>query len=284
MTYHLVELTVIIILLSTAATLGSLNIIGTLRRRRRSKGYGISLLVPFTGDGAERERNWHWLRAYWRESLPLAQIVEVASYERPFCKTAAVNEAFSRSSGDVVAILDADAYLDACTLLKAAWEIRADRRNWFVPYQRMYRLTERVTSLVVESDPDDPLTLTDPPPAGAWISENGQSTGHWYGALCQIMPREAFEAVKGMDPRFRGWGGEDVSLMHSIDTLYSRHKTLNAPAYHLWHRSTSAGTGNAAKRWDGQPRAVMNSQLTSRYSKAFNDPEAMRRLISERDG
>lgn len=256
-------------------------ILQRFRHRHRRHGKGVSIVIPFLTDNAERARNLDWLVRYWTAKLPKAQLIICTDCHKPFRKTNAVNSGFRLATGDVIAIIDADAFLDHRAVLEAARRIREDRREWFIPYRRMYRLTRYVTELVVSSDPSDPLILGDPPVSHAWIDEGGQSVGHHYGALASIMPREAFEAVRGMDPRFEGWGGEDISFMRSIDTLYHRHKTLDEPAYHLWH-PTKAGVWKGTKQWEDQPRATMNTALTVRYNRAFNDPEAMRKLVDER--
>jgi hypothetical protein len=246
---------------------------------KRKPGKGISLLVPFKTDHAERAAAWEWLSEYWSAVLPKAQIVVQSNEDRPFRKTRAINEAYKRATGDVIVILDADAYLDAEVILEAARRIREDRRYWAIPYRRLYRLTKDASNLVIASDPRDPLKFSDPPPASVYVNESGQSIGHWYGAMIQIFPREAFEAVNGADSRFRGWGGEDASMMKAIDTLYSRHQTLDAPVYHLWH-PTTAGKWYGTKVWSDQGRQT-NSLLTALYHNAFNNPAMMRSLVSE---
>jgi Glycosyl transferase family 2/N-terminal domain of galactosyltransferase len=253
------------------------------RHRRHGAGRGISLLVPFTSDDGLRELSWRWLQEYWLSALPGAEICTAASLDTPFCKTKAVNEAFRHSTGDVIVILDADAYLDASSILKCAHMIRANRRLSFVPYRRLYRLTPAYTARIIAASPVAPVILpTDPPPPGEWVDEGGSSAGHWFGALCQILPREAFVKVGGMDPRFAGWGGEDVSFMRSVDTLHGRHKSLDAPAYHLWHPTTSARSAGGERQWANQPAAVMNGELTYRYTLAFGDRDRMQALVDER--
>ena len=256
-------------------------------------GDGISLLVPFLTDNSHRERNWKWLRRYWSYVLPGAELIVSPNHDRPFNKCRAVNMAFRHSTGDVIVIMDADAYLPAESILECAARVRADRRLWFIPYRHMYRLTKAATTILTDLSPDGPMLLKNPPPRGLWIDEGGSSSGHWFGALMQVMPREAFESVGGMDERFAGWGGEDVSFMRAVDTLYGRHKTFNGPAFHLWHSSVKVArnasdleTIRAAryreKRWQGQPRAVMNAGLTTRYAEAFMDIERMQALVDER--
>ena len=83
--------------------------------------------------------------------------------------------------------------------------------------------------------PDDPLRFPSPPPVSAVESMQGSGYGHWFAAMCLMLPREAFFTVGGMDPRFRGWGGEDVSFMHAVDTLWGKHKTGHNDIMHFWH-------------------------------------------------
>jgi hypothetical protein len=254
------------------------------RRRPRPLGHGISLLVPFLSDHAERERNWLWLEEYWQHVLPGAEIIVAPNYDRPFCKSKAVNDAFRQSTGDVIVILDADAYLPAKSILECAAMIRADRRLWFIPYRRMYRLTAPATASITAGGPARPPTMWDPPPVDLWVDEGGRSFGHWFGALVQLMPREAFEAANGMDERFEGWGGEDISLMRAVDTLYARHRNLNAPAFHLYHPTTRAyadGSPRRDKQWADQPRKIMNTAITTRYNEAFLDRAKMQDLVDE---
>ena len=254
-------------------------------RRHPRRPERISLLVPFRTDHAERERNWRWLEAYWRAQMPEAEIIMGTDDHRPFCKTHAVNDAFSRASGDVIVMLDADCYISAATIRECARLIREARAwgkpLWYLPYRRFYRLTEEASLRLLATDPAHPKAFPDPPLDSELESHGGISFGHWYGALIQVMPREAFEAAGGMDERFRGWGGEDVSFMHAVDTLYGRHKTFNGPVYHV-HHPTIKGTWAMTRQWAGQDKPEMNDALSSKYEDAVGDKEMMRQLIAGR--
>lgn len=253
-------------------------------RRRHGR---ISILVPFRSDSGVRDKTWDWLYRYWRRVLPEAEFIIGQNHDTPFCKTAAVNDAFRKAKGDVIVIMDADCYIDACVIKRCAQEIRearkAGRRLWFIPYRRFYRMTREVSEWLLETDPCDPPRFRDPPPP--WEVEHiwRNSSGHWWGALIQIMPREAFEAAGGMDERFKGWGSEDISFMHAVDTLYAKHKTVNSPVYHLWHPSIK-GKWLFTRQWPDQPGPEMNDQLAWRYENAVGDKLRMHKLLSERDG
>lgn len=259
-------------------------------RRRPSRGRGITLLVPFKSDGGRREDNWQWLQRFWREHLPEAQLI-MGSDERcdpdggvAFSKAAAVNDAARHATGDVVVILDADCYIRPQVILDCAEDIREHRRVghkiWFMPYRRFWRLTEDFSDVILRSDPEHSVWPPNPP--AEWmvqeVAEKSSSCGHWFGALIQVMPREAFDAAGGMDERFRDWGGEDVSFMRAVDALYARHRTTNNPVYHLWH--PTFGSTSPERHWSGGS-SRSNDWLSDRYTQRIGDPLRMKHLVDE---
>lgn len=245
----------------------------------------ISLLVPFRPNSAtpHRTRIWEWLQRYWSYELPDAEIVIGRSSGASFSKTEAVNDAASRARGRIFVILDSDAYVRGDVILYCARAIEeASRRGhklWFIPYRHLYRLTETSTELVLNSDPKVPYRFTSPPALDEVESTVGSMHGHHFGAMIQIMPREAFETVGCMDPRFRGWGGEDVAFLRALDTLYSKHKTVKADVLHLWHPSIGSTVHN--RMWEGQNSPGQNADLAARYNRATGDRARMRALVDE---
>jgi len=208
----------------------------------------------------------------------------------PFSKSAAVNDAASRATGDIFVIVDADGYVDADAILHCAREIRSARtkghRQWYVPYRQFYRLTEDASQDVLHSSPENPYQFSTPPPPECIQDTSGSQHGHWYGAGIQIMPREAFEEVGGWDERFRGWGGEDHAAMRAMDTLYWRHKTLPIQFLHIWHPMLSpAGAAPWVdwryRMWENQHRHGINEDLSGRYYGAYGDVKRMRKLVDE---
>lgn len=250
------------------------------RRRPERRGEGISLLVPFKADHGEREAVWKWLHEYWKHELPGAQIVIGTDHGIPFSKTSAVNDAARRATGDIFVLLDADCYVPGQLVLDCAHRIRqSENPVWFIPYRRFYRLTERFSKAIRRSDPRCPIRVPKFPEP--WMVEDttGSSFGHWFGALIQIFPREAWEAVGGMDPRFRGWGGEDISFVRAMDTLWGHHKTVKAHAAHMWH--SKIGETYETREWENQGGPMRNNSLSLRYMRAWGDPKKMRALVNE---
>ena len=252
-------------------------------RRHRPQ---ISVLVPYRLDLASPQRavSWRWLRQYWEWELPDAEmIVARGSRHGVFSKAMAVNAAAERATGRVFVILDSDAYMTGSTLRRCADAIddaiRREHRLWLVPYRQLYRLTEAASRQVLDSDPRWPHRFSTPPPPDAVSSSEGSMHGKRFGAMAMTMPREAFETVGGMDPRMRGWGGEDVAFVRALDTLYAKHKTVHADVLHLWH--DRIGDVASTRMWSGQVAPRVNEQLAGRYSTATGDVARMRALVDE---
>ena len=255
-----------------------------------SRGAGISLLVPFRDDNEEGRRdNWAWLRQHWEHALPDAEIILGDAPGDPFSKTCAINAAFRQSTGDVIVLLDADCYIDASVIRDCAAAIRKGRQRtpreavWFIPYRHLFRLTRISTLYLIASDPAEPFWFGTPPDDDQVGPTNGSGFGHWFGALIQIMPREAFGTVHGMDPRFRGWGGEDVAFVLSLDTMFGVHRLTGNQVLTLWHSVQSKpGTNpNLLRIWEGQTDPRKNWKTAGQYRKALRNPTAMRKLIDE---
>jgi len=265
-------------------------------RLRFGRGRGISILIPFQSLDPQRRENYQWLKRYWRAQLPGAEIITGrdinAIYRKiPFSKSVAVNDARSQATGDILAIIDADGYVDADSVLLAAKRIRKARKRghklWFVPYRRFFRLGQEAARRVLDSSPKYPYRFPTPP-APEDVQETGNAqVGHWYGAMAQILPKEAFDTVGGWDVRFRGWGGEDHAAMRATDTLYGPHKTLDCQVLHLWHPmrtpdgQTSEWVHWKYRTWAGQTEHSANDALSGRYYGATGHPTRMRSLVDE---
>ncbi len=256
------------------------------QKSRPHSGPEISLLIPWANPDRERSRSFAWLRRYWRHELPNAEVVVGQGWGRPFSKTSAFNDAARRSSGRVLVLIDADAYLPGSALRHAARRILDDLEadeplhTWFIPYRRLYRLSEGTSERVLESDPHEPWRPPDPcPPEMLETGRDMAGYGRRYGAMVMVIPREAWEAIGGFDERFRGWGGEDASTLRALDTLWGKHKSIDGAVYHLWHQKF--GDSARDRRWKGQRQDNPNGRLASRYSRAARDPEQMRIIIEE---
>jgi hypothetical protein len=243
----------------------------------------ISIIIPYSSKNKARDEAFQWLVKYWEYSLPHAEIIIGKSSDgKVFCKSEAINEAIRRSKGKVLAVVDADTYLPAERVNHCANIILEEQERgnniWFIPYRRLYRLNKHITKRIVKGSAYD-IELPCPLPKHL-VDITGQNRhyGYRFCAMAFIIPRKAWEFIDGFDERFEGWGGEDVSFMKTLDTVWGKHKTVMGCVYHFWH--PYMGTYEARK-WDDQELPNANDNLSYRYVRADKRPSLMWNLISE---
>lgn len=185
----------------------------------------VSVVVPYRPDGAERDRNWAWLRARYETEHPGWEIVEADS-PGEWNKPAAVNRAVRKASGGTLVITDADVFVTPDGLRSAVAQAR--HAGWVVPYGRTRRLSPDGTVRVLAGA--DPRTVTLDRAPGRAPDRVAAAGG---GIL--VLRRDAFDAVGGMDERFVGWGWEDIAFARALDLIAGPHVRLRPILWHLWH-------------------------------------------------
>jgi hypothetical protein len=238
--------------------------------------HSVSILVPFRpeADDDTRTRLWEWIERRWRALLPDAEIVEGHDDGgEPFSKTTAVNDAYLRSSGDILIVADADTWLEADRLQKAI-DATAIRKRMVVPWARVIRVDKEGSERLLKMDPTKSLPLE------SVSAERGSPDPTTAGTIFCIT-RNGFEKVSGMDPRLRGWGFDDISMRRACDVLLGETTYLHyGIAYSLWH--PAPGNGDRGRIWGPNDIGMMNVELNSQYMDAAAQPEgAMRELCDE---
>lgn len=230
----------------------------------------VSLIVPLTSSSTERVRNWEWCRRRYEQFHPDWEIV-TADDPGPgeWSKGRAVDAAVTNASGDVLVLADADLLINPEPLEHAV--AVAETAPWVVPHSAVYRLTEHATqSLALNHDPRSVVVKQLPREQLARRLYQGPAGGGYVA-----LTRAAYETVGGIDPRFLGWGGEDISFARALDTLIGAHVRVGAAVWHLHHPPLYG------RRRAGSPAS---EALAVRYLDANREPDAMRALIAEPGG
>jgi hypothetical protein len=224
----------------------------------------VTVVVPFRGDAGWRNRVWVWVQRWWAAHYPGWQVVAGACPDGPWVKAAAVADALTRATGDILVLADADVVCVGAG--EAARKVASGAAPWAVPHGQVRRLSAQATDLVLAgADPSAAMAgLARPPYRGV------------EGGGLVVLPRTCYEQAP-LDPRFVGWGSEDEALALALRTMVGKPWRGTDVLWHLWH--------------DPQPRlnqhvgSAASHALLTRYQFAAKEGRpAMRRLLTEAAG
>jgi hypothetical protein len=88
---------------------------------------------------------------------------------------------------------------------------------------------------------------------------------------CFAIPTELFWKVCGFDPRFIGWGAEDIAFLVSASTMGGPKSRIEGGSFHLTHPTN-----------EDRDNLPANNALASHYRSADGDREAMAVILAER--
>jgi hypothetical protein len=260
-----------------------LETIARKRRVRNGKASLVSILVPFTPEknSDHRERVWRWIEARWRATVPDAEIVvgvDPGTPPGPYSKTSAINDAYRRASGDVFVIADADAWLEPKAFHRAV-DVARRTNKLVVPWRFVHRLSEEDTDRIIAGDPSAKVEMTPDMMMAAFNGPDPVTAG-----TLVVISRDAFETVEGMDPRFRGWGMEDVAFGRACETILGPNVYGNEEVISLYHPRPSLE--QRGRVWDGEDTDVPvsahpNLELAKLYDGAIRDPDKMLAIVRQ---
>lgn len=188
----------------------------------------LSVVVPWHNTHPTRAQSWHWMRRWYEQNMPFAEIIQVQPDEgEEFNKPSLVNKGVQRASGEVVIIADSDVLPAVPDVLPAAAS-HALYAPWVVPHGQVLRLRDEVTVKLL----GEPVTTK--------VFPYGPLVRHPYmgvaGGGMLVIRRERFLAMGGFDPVFKGWGGEDTAFGIAADTLLGQHlRYAHVPLLHFYH-------------------------------------------------
>lgn len=213
-----------------------------------------TVIVPWRSGCDDRERAYEWVRS--RLFACGAEVVEATDDGEPFSKATAVMRALREVTDEHVIIHDADVWCDGT--FRAAQEL--SRFEWAIPHQQVNRLSADGTVRLIAGEP----VRTD----DAVERHRGVIGG---GIVC--VRRDALSRVP-FDPRFRGWGGEDVSWGQAMRSLVGQPWRQADVLWHLWHPP-------APRRTRALPWAQESHDLMMRYLDARGRRQLLEPIVSE---
>jgi len=184
----------------------------------------VAVLMPSGITDEWRARARQFTEAWYARNI--AAPVFPGQCDGQWSKGAAVADAVrTASDASVYVLADADSVLHDPADLKTAIARVVGGEPWAIPHSRVYRLNAKESQRLAD-DPIAPARL-------------GWTCRPMYYAVAgggiTVVSREAFEAVRGIDARFLGWGGEDLTFGWALETLVGEAWRGAGQLIHLWH-------------------------------------------------
>ncbi|HVM07200.1 MAG TPA: hypothetical protein VM345_01955 [Acidimicrobiales bacterium] len=215
----------------------------------------VAVVIPWKAGCPHRERALRWVRNRY-ETLGLPVVAGVVDGE--WCKADAVAAGLALTDATMVVVADADVW---CSQLPDAIDAVAAGAAWAVPHDRVHRLTETSTELVLAGcEPNRSMECDERP-------YRGRAGG---GIL--VIHRALYRQAP-FDARFVGWGQEDDAAAVAWSTLFGPSWRGSSPLWHLWHPPQ--------QRMNRVRGSDASWALYRRYVAARRNPERMRSLIGE---
>lgn len=213
----------------------------------------VAVVVPITPGDPWRDRAWEAVAGhYFAHHRDWALVT--GTCRGPWSKAVAVADALTKTSADTLIVADADVWTDPLTL--SASIRAAQTHSCAIPHAVVHRLDQAATEAFYD---------------GGWsVSYDRKPYQGIAGGGIVVVRREVYEDCP-LDPRFQGWGGEDVSWGLALYTLHGRWWRGDADLWHLFHPTARVG------RVGGRPSEL----LATDYSRAFNKPDRMRAIVEE---
>lgn len=230
----------------------------------------FSALITFKSSDFFRNKNLAIVKKRWQEKMPDVELIIGINNDECFNKSKAINEAARQATGDYFIIIDSDIVFGTKLIDKIA-DIVMDY-PWIIPWKRCCMLSREYSAKFYG---DDVFTL--PKMVSIRDIKNHDIeiiTPDIDGLYMNVVSREAFMAIGGMDERFVGWGCEEVAMAMVLMTLFGKPYRMNEQIFHLYHKRDTNETECLNYK--------SNRELCYRYRAAFGNQDAIKALLAER--
>jgi hypothetical protein len=239
----------------------------------------VWVVIPWRGGCGHRQRAFGYVTRWWATTYPDWPVVvgEWSKDRGPWRKGCAVrNAGVHPGPDDVVVVSDADVIPIGVgesveSVGPSGWSRPSSR--WAMPFRMVHRLTQAGTELVTSGRLGLPSGLV--PSSMFGVAEESYVGSAGGGTV--VLRGDIFNAVP-IDPRFAGYGQEDLSWSLALHRLAGAPTMRSAPLWHLWHPPQERmRRGATMSRGAGSEAGL---RLWQRYRQATT-PTTMQALIAE---
>jgi hypothetical protein len=205
----------------------------------------VAVVIPWYEGTQDQHRQaaLTYVRSWWAVEHPDWEVVTATmdSGEGPWRKGLAVHRGLQQTDAEMIVVADADVTCDGTA--DAIEQVRDLRTGWAIPHRLVCRLTEQATVILLQEGRYPPT----PTRVGTSAAFAEIYPGTAAGGLV-VLPRRLLLDVP-IDPRFCGWGQEDMAWSRALTMVAGHPWRGRAPLFHLWHTPqdrVSRGVGSTA--------------------------------------
>lgn len=183
----------------------------------------VAVVIPYGGKDEWRERALAHVGAFYQYEFPDWRVIVSGDDGERFSRARACNAGVADTRAEVVVINDADTLCPPASVREAV-RLATEAPGLVRAYSRYRRLTQDATAELATYKE----ALAAPDEAIYWQQEPAFAHG------CAVLQRDCYETVGGYDPRFEGWGYEDMAAELLFDAFWPDRR-IQGDLFHLWH-------------------------------------------------
>lgn len=191
----------------------------------------VAVIIPHRPVDEHRAAAYEAVTAWWALACPEFRVIPVDDGGEPFSRAGSVNQGAEGCDADVLVIADNDVLIARRQILDAV-ALAVSAPGLVQPFDELRWFDPHATRVLLEQ----PWRAFDPSsPAPEHTFLPGENTPLLGGI--NVVSRRTWDAVGGLDRRFRGWGGEDIAFDAACAEIAPTRR-VPGPLMHLYHPKT----------------------------------------------
>jgi mannosyltransferase OCH1-like enzyme len=211
-----------------------------LEIEKKNREKNISFIIPYKPDNGPRDKIFNFVYNKYKKDFPNSEFIfgEDTSGEEHFCKSHAVNDGVAKSKGEIIIITDGDLIVDKKVIEKGIAGLRTS--PFILPFGYCANLTAKISEEIVNGQKFMEPQMRQNNYVVRNIRVGESQWGDKLAGLIQIITKDLFYQIGGMDERFKGWGYEDTVFCWRIMKEIGDYDILpNDWIYHLHHEQNN---------------------------------------------
>lgn len=191
----------------------------------------VAVIVPYRPVDEHRAAAFETVTAWWALACPEFRVIPVDDGGEPFSRAGSVNQGVEACDAEVLVIADGDVLVSRDQVFRAV-ALAVAGGGLVQPYDELRWFSFDATAVLLAA----PWQAFDgSAPAPAQVFGPSEATPLLGG--CNVLSRRTWDAVGGLDRRFRGWGCEDIAFASECAAVAPTRR-VEGPLMHLWHPKT----------------------------------------------